>query len=57
LSTTASWQRTQTPEGRTRLEMLATIREFALAELDASADAETVRARSRSVLHPTRGGG
>src|SRR3954469_24971005 len=37
-------QRTQTPKGRTRLEMLATIREFALAELDASADAETVRA-------------
>src|SRR4051812_13486325 len=37
-------QRTQTPEGRTRLEMLATIREFALAEMDASADADTVRA-------------
>ena len=37
-------QRTQTPEGRTRLEMLATIREFALAELDATADGETVRA-------------
>ena len=37
-------QRTQTPEGQTRLEMLATIREFALAELDASADAESARA-------------
>src|SRR3954470_20396648 len=37
-------QRTQMDDGRTRLEMLTTIREFALAELEASGKADLVRA-------------
>jgi predicted ATPase/DNA-binding CsgD family transcriptional regulator len=37
-------QRTQMADGRTRLEMLTTIREFALAELEASGKADLVRA-------------
>jgi predicted ATPase/DNA-binding CsgD family transcriptional regulator len=37
-------RRTQTPDGRTRVATLETIREFALAELEASGEADLVRA-------------